>query len=242
MIYNYLRMLVLVVGILVLPSRGFTQVKTQSVGTIAGVDVTKEEVQREMRKYRSEVYSLIANRNVVATSGNAFWKAEKLDGMKGIDILRKKAVDSLAAIKTQEKLLIERGLWPYRNYQEFLKDLKDTNENRKKLVANAQVVYGPVEYNEQLFFDYRFTNALIQLKYKLVEDKLITVTEEDLQNQFKKMQKTVYKEEKYTLKAFTRQVRDAYIEDAYRILINKYSQKVKRDLDLTKLNQIHLTN
>jgi hypothetical protein len=242
MIYNYIKTVVFLAGILVLQSQGFTQVKTKNGGTIQDVDVTKEEIQREMLKYRSEVYNLIANNKATTKSQNAFWEEEEIDGVKGIDLLRKKAIDSLAAIKVQEKLLVERGLWPYKDYQSFLKDLKNTNESRRESVANAKVVYGPVEYTEQTFFDYRFANALIQLKHKLVEEKLITITEDDLENQFKKMQKTVYQEKKYTLEAFIRQVREAYIEEAYKNLINQYSQKAKRNINLAQLNQITLTN
>ncbi len=242
MINKYIKAVVLAVGVFTLPVLGFTQIKNQSLGTVNGLDITKTEVQREMRKYRSEVYSLVNNSNKKAKSSKAFWEAEKVNGVTGIELLRKKAIDSLTTIKVQEKLLVSRNLWPYKDYSAFLEDLKNTNESRKKSVANDQVVYGPVEYSEQTFFDYRFANALIQLKYKLVEEKLITVTEDDLKNQFRKMQTTVYKDEKDTLKTFKRQVADAYIEHAYNVLITQYSQQAKVNLDLAQINKITLSN
>lgn len=239
--YYYLRAVVFVMGILVLRPQAFAQVAPQTVGTIQGISIGKEEVQREMRKYRAEVYSLIADKNATTKAGTTFWE-QQINGVKAIDILRKKAIDSLAIIKVQEKLLVERGLWPYKDYDEFLTDLKNNNENRRKQATNNQVIYGPVEYSEQTFFDYRFNNALILLKQKLVAENLITVTDNDLQNKFEELQKNVYKDEKYTLKAFTRQVRDAYIEDVYKTLINQYSKKAKRNINLVQLNQITLTN
>lgn len=230
MTYKYLRSVLILIGVLALQFKGFAQVKVQNIGTVDGVNVAKEEVRREMRRYRFEVYNFVAS------------KKGEINGAESIEILRKKAIDSLAVIKVQEKLLTERNLWPYKDYQEFLTDLHNSNNNRRKLSANGQVIYGPVEYNEQTFFDYRFSNALIQLKQKLVAEKLITITDDNLQTKFKKLQETVYKEEKYTLSAFARQVKDAYIEEAYAALIKHYAQNAKRNLDLNKVNRINLTN
>ncbi len=213
--------------------------KAKYIGTIAGMVVTKEEVLREMERYRADVYRDIATEDPGKQSGS-FWDKE-IRGIKAIDILRTRAIDSLSVIKVQEKLLRERNLWPYKDYESLLKDLEVNNRNRKKSVAGHEVIYGPIEFSEQTFFDYCFSNALIRLKNSLVNEKLIVITEVDLQNQFKKMQNTVYKEDKYTLKAFTRQVKDAYIEVAYKALINKYVKHANNKIDSGKLNQIRLT-
>jgi len=156
--------------------------------------------------------------------------------------LRQKAIDSLVAIKVQEKMLTERNLWPYSNYQEFLTDLKNYNANRRQMAANGQILYGPIEFDEQTFFDYRFHNALIQLKQRLVAENIITITQDDLEKKFKKMQESVYQKEKYTLQAFTRQVRDAYIEDAYAVLIDQYSANAQSNIDTAKMAKITLNN
>lgn len=206
-------------------------VKVQNNGTLQDQDITEDEIQREMRKYRAEVFSLVTRKNGLKNSGSTFWQEAKVDGVKAMDILREKAMNSLTAIKVQEKMLVERGLWPYENYQEFLSDLKRTNESRRNMAAENRVIYGPVEFDEQTFFDYRFTNALIQLKHRLVAEGVIVITEDDLENKFKKLQETVYKEEKYTLKEFTRQVRDAYIEDAYAALVDKYANAAKNNIN-----------
>src|SRR5690606_4458445 len=168
--------------------------------------------------------------------------ASTADGTKTIDLLRQKAIDSLVAIKVQEKMLTERNLWPYSSYQEFLTDLKNYNANRRQIAANGQVLYGPIEFDEQTFFDYRFHNALIQLKQRLVAEDIITITQEDLEKKFKKMQESVYQKERYTLQAYTRQVRDAYIEDAYAVLIGEYTTKAKSDIDTAKMKRITLNN
>ena len=100
--------------------------QTRELGSVNGISIAKQELQREMMRYRAEVYN-------------------------SVELLRKKALDSLTLIKVQEKLLIQRNLWPYKNYQEFLKDLEDTNASRKRTVENKRVIYGPVSYDEQTF-------------------------------------------------------------------------------------------
>ncbi|NGM64324.1 alpha/beta hydrolase [Sphingobacterium sp. SGR-19] len=205
-------------------------VKVQRIGTVQGLDVTEDEIQREMRKYRAEVFRLVVQKNGLKNSGSAFWQESQVDGVKAIDILRAKAISALTTIKVQEKMLVERNLWPYTSYPEFLADLRRNNESRRNTVTDNQVMYGPVEFDEQTFFDYRFNNALIQLKHRLVAEGVIVITEGDLENKFKKLQETVYNDEKYTLKEFTRQVRDAYIEDAYAALVAINTKAAKIDI------------
>lgn len=203
------------------------QKKAQTIGTIAGIEITKEELQREMRKYRAEVYRSV-NR--------------ERKGANAVDLLRERALTSLKILKVQEKMLMERDIWPYKNYQEFLTDMEQNNHKREHMVADNQVIYGPVTFNEQTFFDYRFHNALIQLKYKLLNDSIITVTQQDMENKFEKMQQTVYQEEKYKLKDFTRQVKEAYVEDAYANLVSQEASQAEVAIDRTQLNQITLNN
>lgn len=214
--------------------------ETNRIGTIQGMDITKEELQREMRKYRAEVYRLVNRKMSGKKSGNSFWTETKVENVKAIDILRTKAMASLAELKVQEKMLAERNLWPYENYQQFRIDLEQNNNKRRQIVAENGVIYGPVEFDEQTFFDYRFHNALIQLKHLLVREGVITVTERNLEDQFKKLQQTVYREEKYTLKAFERQVTEAYVEEAYAALVTKYASQAETDVDAAQLMQITL--
>jgi len=216
--------------------------ETQHIGVIQGINITKEELQREMRKHRAEVYRLVMQKNGTKKLVGAFWQTSLVEGERALDILRKKAVRSLTVIKVQEKMLVERNLWPYTNYQEFLTDLKNTNDKRENAVKDNQVVYGPVTFDEQTFFDYRFTNALIQLKHKLVAEQIITVTQRNLEDKFKELQQTVYKKEKETLKDFTRQVTEAYVEEAYAALVAERADQAETDFDMAQLSQVTLNN
>jgi hypothetical protein len=214
---------------------------TENLGSIGGMAITIEEVQREMRAHRAEVFNYITHQSPSNGSGD-FWNTKRSNGVLPMVVLRDTAIYFLTLIKVQEKLLKERELWPYKNYQEFLEDMEQTNDRRKKAIEDKQVLYGPVAYTEQTFFDYRFSNALIQLKRKLVEEKLITVTDDDMRKQFEKMQKTVYQEEKYTLQEYARQIREAYIEVAYHDFIAQRIKNVKHTIDQTELNKIALRN
>jgi hypothetical protein len=187
------------------PADNLKFLKTNSVGTVNGIVVTKEEVQREMTRYRAEVIGLIAD--------------------KALGQLRNKALKALTLIKIQEQMLQKHRLAPYKSYSEFLDHLQRTNALRKEKVANGQIIYGPVEFSEQAFFDYRFSNAIIRLKQQLVAEQLIPITKDRLQAQFSKMQQTVYAEKKFTFNDCYPQVREAYIEACYAELIDSYTKK-----------------
>ncbi|HEY0670431.1 MAG TPA: hypothetical protein VGD22_19770 [Sphingobacteriaceae bacterium] len=189
-----------------------------------------------MMRYRFKVFNSITTG--IKQSGDNFWNSDER-GIKPVMVLRKLALDSLVKIKVQEKLLRERNIWPYKSYSDFISDFHRTNELRKKALVNKQVVYGPVEYSEETFFDYRFSNALIQLKQQLLSEKVIVITDEELENQFKVMQKTHYAKEKYTLKAYERQVKEARVETEYAMLVDKHYKKAIRNIDQSKLNTIH---
>jgi hypothetical protein len=231
------RFLIILVGIFMCHHLAFAQAR-KDLGTINDVAVTKEEVVREMRKYRANVFNAVTKK--AALIGNDSPASKENNGEAMLKLLRNKVLDSLTAIKVQERLLLDRKIWPYKNYQEFKKDLINTNASRERSAGNENVIYGPVNYSEQVFFDYRFTNALSLLKRKLVEEKLLTVSENDLQYQFAKMQKTVYQGEKYTLHEYTRQVREAFLEEAYKKLINELARKATQDINIGEFNRITL--
>ncbi|MGV3502958.1 MAG: hypothetical protein ACO1O1_04575 [Adhaeribacter sp.] len=215
-------------ALLLFQALAFAQSATKAIGTVNGLPVTQEELLREMRQYRSAIVALLPPS---AKGGRTdYWHTAEGGGEKPIVLLRKMALDSLARIKVQEQLLRERKLWPYDTYQDFLRDLHQTNAARRQ---SKQVSYGPLTYSEQGFFDYRFSNALIQLKQQLLAENVLAVTDQDLARQFAKMQRTVYQDEaRYTLAAFTRQVKEAYLEEAYRNLVQQYTKK-----SLVKINQ-----
>jgi len=191
---------------------------------VNGISVAQSELEREIQRSRASVIGgIVKKHNIIDMTG--FWE-RTYEGQKPTDILRQKALDTLVYFKVQEQLLNERNLWRYKNYAELLKDLETINKARTKAKQEGTVIYGPVNYTEQSFFDYQFSNAVIRLKEELVKEKVLQADEDKLKMQFEKMQKTVYKKDE-KMESFRKQIHAAYVEEAYADFISNLARQAK---------------
>lgn len=173
------------------------------------LDVTKEELLREMLRVRWLAFENKDSANI------------RFD-VAADALVRKKAIENLLVLKVKERLLKERGLWEYGDYDDFLKTLEETNNQRRKHMMEGKTLFGPTIFSEEIFYDYLMSNALIKLKRHLIAEGLIEISDADLEEQFAIMQKGIYEREKYTLKEYKRQVKDAVIELKFDQLIMDY--------------------
>lgn len=213
-----IRRLLSIVGIVLYASVNlFGQGQHTSLKRAEPFEIVKEELEREMLRAR---WSAFQNGNVSENKSN------EADGL-----IRKKAFDNLLALKIQEKFLKERNHWHFDNYSDFLKVLRETNSDREIVLGRGGALFGPATFSEETFYDYLMSNALIELKRNLVAEKVIEISEADLQKQFKVMQKDVYAREKYTLDEYRRQVTDAVIELKFNQLIQSYVEDYMHRID-----------
>lgn len=168
---------------------------------------SRREFEREMLRYRAVIYTEYAGYK------DSFVKEKLKDTVSAV----------LKKLKIQEKLAAEKNLWPYARYKDLLADMKAVNNNRKAAFEKNEILYGPIEFTEQDFYDYQFSNAVNSLK-KLMEGNEIPVNEALLREYFNKLKQTVYSHEKYTFEKMKRQVKDAYMEEQYRLIVNKLLQ------------------
>jgi hypothetical protein len=169
-------------------------------------NIDEREVAREMLRYRSIIFNKYADKD----DANTLVEQD----------LKDTATLVLKRLKIQEQLLIDKKLWPYASYTDLLEDMKTTNRNRMLSLKNNEVIYGPVEFTEETFYDYQFSNAVIMLK-RMMEGKEILINDTLLKEHFNKLKQSIYAHEKYTFEKMKRQVKDAYIEEQYSLLIDK---------------------
>lgn len=105
-----------------------------------------------------------------------------------------------------------------------------------KAAKEGKTMYGPINYSERAFYDYKFGNAIIRLKEKLVEEGELVIDDKALLNDFEKLKGTVYREEEL-FEDYARQVRDAYIEKIYARYIMEQSNLVDIVLTEDRLNE-----
>jgi|GEM_PF-2742953 len=186
--------------------------------------VEAAELKREMVRYRAVVYNEYAKAFDLSKVKD-FWHTD-FEGTTPMDSLRNKALKSLIEIKVQQQLLEENRLWSYNTYGELLAALEQENEQRQQKALKKEIIYGPVVYSEQIFFDYKFSNALIVLKNSLagnkipVNDSLLLVHFDTLKSE------GVYSAEK-TFDNFKRQIMDSYIDRVYKRLLAKMVNETK---------------
>lgn len=201
----------------------------EGVAKIDGIAVTHHELDREMERCRASVINRIVKEHGI-TDMAGFWETT-YSGQTALEILRQKALDTLVFFKVQERLLRERNLWAYNDYSELINDLAETNEVRAKAAKEGATIYGPINYSERSFFDYQFSNAVIRLKEKLVQEGELPVDEHRLSAHFDTWKGTVYQQGEQ-LEDVRHQVRDAYIEKMYTIYIAE--KAAKADIALNK--------
>lgn len=184
--------------------------------------VEAAELRREMLRYRSTIYSEYAAKFDLSKINN-FWNAN-LGGNKPIDSLRNKALKALVEIKVQQQLLEKHNLWPYKNYYELQATLKKENEQRQQKVERKETIYGPIIYTEQVFFDYKFSNALIALKSYLVGEE-IPLNDTLLLKHYAVLREEKVYSQKKTFESFKKQVQENYIEREYKKLVTAMAAK-----------------
>lgn len=178
--------------------------------------VEEAELKREMLRHRAAIYSEYAARFNLSDIRD-FWNST-IGGEKPIDLLRDRALKTLINIKVQQSLLEQYQLWEYKNYPDLLKAFREENEQRKQKVLHNEIIYGPVEYTEQSFFDYKFNNALILLKKQLTGREII-VKDSALITHFAFLkQQRVYSEKK-VFNTVKNQVIESFTEKEYKKIV-----------------------
>jgi hypothetical protein len=150
---------------------------TVVVAHVNGEPVTKREFMHRAEIERSGVIRQfrILYGSVYDTD---FWHTP-FNGKTPSDVLIEKTLDTLAKIKIQQMEARKLGLIRDISYPGFLKLWENENKRRLEARRDKIVIYGPVQYSEDVYYSYVFTNMANQLKSALGE-KDFAVADEQL--------------------------------------------------------------
>lgn len=179
---------------------------------ISKENIDDRELQREMLRYRAQIINDFTQKYQLNNLQN-FWE-NVYQGRSPKVALEELALTNLLKIKIQEQWLKAEGLWPYKNYDEFLYAMVEENKERDKLQKEGQVIYGPVLFQEQTYFDYKFSNAIIKLKEKY-EGTKITLNDSLLNHHFKDLKQTIYKNCNKSFHELKSPIKSSFIEKVY---------------------------
>lgn len=162
------------------------------VATIDDEKIYVNEFKQRINLSRSEVYSYFKNKYGVDDNPK-FWTST-YSGEIPAQKVKEIALDKSKTIKVQQILAKKKGIKDDISYLTFLNDLETENANRAQAVKEGRVIYGPVKYDENAYFEDTFAKMIIELKEKLAEDGDIEVSDEDIKNYYEEMKDVLYAE------------------------------------------------
>ncbi|MBX9853643.1 MAG: hypothetical protein K2X86_18010 [Cytophagaceae bacterium] len=208
------------------PGLGLSQHLPDSImATINGEPIETKEYLTYLKKYRSSVYSYFISEYRLTDS--AFQWTKNYGAENPSEVLKRKALNELLLVKTQQLLMKEKGLMNDLSYSYFLQELHQVNAQRKIARQNNEVIYGPVQYSERTYFEYVFTNNIVRLKQNL-EGTEIFFDEETLNRHYQQIKDQYFKKEDNSYLSFSEVkefVKREYIDRQYEKFITQQLNK-----------------
>lgn len=178
---------------------------TTTVATVNGEDVTLREFMLHARTLRPLVIRDFRTR-FGAEYNSGFW-TRKFDGSTPGEVLKTMTMDTMIRVKIQQLSAMRAGLVSDISYQGFLAALEKENVRRLAAKQSGKVIYGPVQYSEEVYYNYLFSNMVAGLKEYLAES-VFNITEARLKEDFEKEKDSLYQMGYYTEVHLTRLEQD----------------------------------
>lgn len=120
--------------------------------TINGEPVVLGEFEMVLKDRVAEVYGYFHETYGVEDRAE-FWTTS-FNGEIPIEMAKKKTLEKLKIIKTEQLLAKQYGLTGDVSYRGFKESLAEANESRAEAVKKGQPVFGPREYSEIAYFNH----------------------------------------------------------------------------------------
>jgi hypothetical protein len=175
---------ILLVWMLFIAHTGFSQDLLPDTAIVAFIDNEPVYHREFLQIAGNERASVIRDFRIKAQFEytSDFWD-KQFDNTTPAEVLKKRTLNILVKIKIQQILAKKQGLTDDITYTGFLSSFNKENQRRLNAGKNGQVIYGPVQYNENGYYNYVFTNLVNQLKNTMA-DKDLGISEESLLRQY----------------------------------------------------------
>jgi hypothetical protein len=160
------------------------------VATVDSEPIMRQEMELCEHKFKAEVLLDYKNKFDLQYDDH-FWNNSRY-GETPAKVLRIKAMNEAIDIKIQQLLAKKLGLITDISYKAFLNDLNTENLRRKEALVQHKVIFGPVQYTEENYFNYRFSNLVLTLKHELAK-RVFHVTDEKLHTCYENTKDSLYK-------------------------------------------------
>ncbi|MBU3199932.1 peptidyl-prolyl cis-trans isomerase [Clostridium estertheticum] len=163
---------------------------SDEVFEINNESVSKAEFSNLMMALKGNVYSYIVQKYGGGDSAK-FWTTS-FNGEVPEEILKKQTFEKLKKIKVEQILFKKYGIVGDISYPGFLKALENENIRREKAVEKKEPIFGPVKYDERIYYDYLQASNIEKLKNKLLKIDLSS-TDEEIKKYYNEKKEELYK-------------------------------------------------
>lgn len=132
------------------------------IATVNNFQITVPEFEQYLHESRTEVISEFIRKYKINEISPDFWRKE-YGGIKPLDVLKEVAIQKALHKKIRMVYMYKKGIIGSPDYEYFLEKYSDFCKNRNK-TGTAKIKYGPVQFSERDFFNYWYSNSLIELK------------------------------------------------------------------------------
>ena len=152
-------------------SNRVTEVSDSStIATVNGKNITAEEFSLFINQNRAMTYNYFDNKYGIDRYSRDFWNSQF--GLESpTEYIREIALQECILVKLQQLVAQERGIISEIDYSSFKDDLAQENTRRKLVKQNGGILYGPVVYNTQMYYNHVFSQMLINLKRDMAQDE-----------------------------------------------------------------------
>lgn len=151
--------------------------ETDTLLTINLEPVSVAEFYHVMSGLRISVYSYFLSKYGELNTLN-FWNSDFNGEVPG-DKLKQETINALKNIKVEQVLIREKGIADDISYYGFLQELRIENERRKNAINNRSPVYGPKQFEENIFYEYlqyqrreKFKKLLSESEFQFKEEEI----------------------------------------------------------------------
>ncbi len=152
------------------PDSAFTINERSVIATVNGFPLTVRELETYLEESRTEVVSHFIREYNLNGIPPGFWEQE-FEDLKPADLLKEIALQKAIQTKIRLVYMHEKKVIESPDYADFLRIYNDFCKERRES-GNGNIKYGPVQFSERNFFNYWYSNLLIELKNRIhYEDK-----------------------------------------------------------------------
>lgn len=124
-----------------------------TVATIDGLPVAYEELELFIDSAKQQTKAYFDQEYGVSLTDETAW-IEPVNDIKPAAYALDLALRELAPYKVTQAMLVEQGALEDASYQSFLEQWETENKTRQQKKDMGQIIYGPVQYTQRVYYDY----------------------------------------------------------------------------------------